>query len=252
MAYRVRNMKDSYTKIFEAKQRVLVVLAHPDDAEIICGGVMARLVSDGKKVRAVVTTDGQRGMHDNTDYSNEEFAKIRMHSQKKAGIELGLDEKDIYNLQIPDGQVENTFENIGKIAFHIREFRPDIIITHRPNEMINWFSKELGWVNHRDHRMTAEITLDAAYPYANDNGFYRDQIELGLKGHSVSEFLFSDSYMHDDAIGIDVSDFLGQKRKALEHHMDGGVLSAEEIDGFMQEVQRDGGNYEVLGYVKLE
>ncbi len=63
---------------------------------------------------------------------------------------------------------------------------------------------------------------------------------------------FSDCYTRYNPIGFEVSDFLDKKRAALKHHMNGGVLSAEEIDGFMEEIQRDGGNFEVLGYIKIE
>lgn len=41
---------DSYTKIFRDKQRILVVFAHPDDLELYCGGTVARLIGDGKKL----------------------------------------------------------------------------------------------------------------------------------------------------------------------------------------------------------
>lgn len=242
---------DSYTAVFQSKKKILVVLAHPDDMEIICGGTVARLVKDGKEVRTVVTTDGQRGMHETDTYSNEEFAKIRIASQREAGKILGLSDTNIVNLGIPDGQLDTTFENIGKVVWHIRDFKPDIIITHKPVEIINWFSRDTGWVNHRDHRNTAEITLDAAYPYSSDHGFFRDQIKAGLTSHQVSEFLFSDSYLDTNAIGIDVSNFLEVKRNALNCHMAGGVLSEEEVLGFIEELERDGGHFEVLGHVKL-
>ncbi len=244
-------MIDSFDQVFSNKNRVLIVLAHPDDMEIICGGTVARLIKNGKQVRSVITTDGQRGMHQSDQYSNEEFAKIRLNSQIAAGLELGITKDNIFNLGFPDGQVENTFENIGKVVWHFRDFKPDIVITHKPVEVINWYDKQTGWVNHRDHRMTAELTLDAAYPYSNDHGFYREQLEAGLTGHSVSEFLFSDSYTEENAVGFDVSEFLETKHKALKHHMDGGVLSAEEVEGFMEEIAQDNGNFEVLGWVKL-
>lgn len=244
-------MKDTYSEIFKAKNSILVVLAHPDDMEIICGGTVARLIKDKKNVRTVITTDGQRGMHESDEFTNVDFAKVRLQSQIDAGLELGLKKENIFNLNLPDGQVETTFENIGKIVWHIRDFKPDIIITHKPSEMINWFSKKLGWVNHRDHRKTAELVLDAAYPYSIDHGFYREQLEQGLTSHEVAEFLFSDSYLDSNAVGFEISEFLDAKRRALEHHMKGGVLSEENVSNFMEEVQRDGGNFEVMGYVKL-
>ncbi|MGI6423103.1 MAG: PIG-L deacetylase family protein [Candidatus Dojkabacteria bacterium] len=244
-------MEDSYQDIFSDKQRILVLLAHPDDAEIICGGLIARLISDGKKVRTVIATNGDKGMHE-AHYTNEEFKKIRLNSQKEAGKELGLKEDEIFNLGFPDGQVEESYENIGKIVYHLREFQPELVITHNPFELINDFSEDVRWINHRDHRKFSQMVFDATYPYCRDNGFYPEQIEQGLKPCYVSEFLLSDSYMRYNPLGFEVSDFLDKKRVALTHHMDGGVLSNEEVEGFMEEIQRDGGNFEVLGYQKIE
>jgi LmbE family N-acetylglucosaminyl deacetylase len=174
-------MKDSYNKIFNNKSRILVVLAHPDDAEIICGGTIARLIADGKQVRTVIATNGDKGMHEDISYTLEQFKEIRLSSQKHAGHELGLNDNDIVNLGVSDGQIENTYENIGKIVCQLREFQPELIITHNPTDIINEFSKEICWVNHRDHRITAQLTVDAAYPYCRDVGFFPEQIKVGLK-----------------------------------------------------------------------
>ena len=163
---------DSFNTVFGDKNRVLVVMAHPDDNEIICGGIVARLLAEGKKVRLVVMTNGGKGFQDRTDVTEQEFAKIRVNEQLSAGKELGLSEGDNFNLDVPDGELENTMENIGKVAFHIRQFKPDIIITQNPFDVINTFSNETHWVNHRDHRSTASIVLDAAYPYSRDRGFF--------------------------------------------------------------------------------
>ena len=188
-------MKDFYSEIFGNKERILVLLAHPDDAEIIFGGTIARLIKDGKKVRTVIATNGNKGMHEG-NYSNEEFRTVRLESQKKAGIKLGLKDDDIFNLDIPDGEFEASIENIEKIVFHLREFQPEIVVTHNPFEMVNDFSDEVSWINHRDHRKLAEAVFDATYPYCRDNGFFPDQIKKGLKPCYMSEFLMSDSYIH--------------------------------------------------------
>jgi LmbE family N-acetylglucosaminyl deacetylase len=47
-------MKDSYDNIFGNKKKIMFVFAHPDDAEIYCGGTISRLVEDGKKVKLVL------------------------------------------------------------------------------------------------------------------------------------------------------------------------------------------------------
>src|SRR5690554_4264110 len=106
------HIKDSYEEIFEDVNSVLVVLAHPDDAEVTCGGLISRLTKDGKKVRLVVTTNGEKGMRDRDDISPEDFSKRRIQEQTDAGKILGISEEDNFNLEIPDGEVECTVENI--------------------------------------------------------------------------------------------------------------------------------------------
>ncbi|MBI1811771.1 MAG: PIG-L family deacetylase [Nitrospirae bacterium] len=54
-------LTDSYQRIFSKKNRILAVFAHPDDAELYAGGTIARLTQDGKIVRVVKVTSGNRG-----------------------------------------------------------------------------------------------------------------------------------------------------------------------------------------------
>ena len=53
----------------------MVVAAHPDDNEIVCGGIVARLIDEGKRVRLVAMTNGGKGYQDRTDINEAEFAK---------------------------------------------------------------------------------------------------------------------------------------------------------------------------------
>ncbi|PJE66524.1 hypothetical protein COU93_03895, partial [Candidatus Shapirobacteria bacterium CG10_big_fil_rev_8_21_14_0_10_36_6] len=57
----MNTITDSYQKIFANKKKIMVVTAHPDDLEIMCGGLVARLVADGKIVRSVKVTTGDMG-----------------------------------------------------------------------------------------------------------------------------------------------------------------------------------------------
>lgn len=247
---KTKSIKDSFEEVFADKNKVLVVVAHPDDNEIICGGIVARLLDDGKKVRVVVMTNGGKGTRDRLDISEVEFAKIRIEEQKRAGRELGLKDEAMFNLNVPDGELEDSLESIGKIVFHIREFKPDIIITHNPEDKINTFSEDIRWINHRDHRHTATIVLDAAYPYSRDTAFFPEQLKAGLTPHHVSQFLFSEYYTDPKVKYFEVSKYLDKRRKALEQYKNG--LDPETIDGFMEEIQRDGGNFEPLKWLKVD
>lgn len=245
-------IKDSFSEIFGNKNKVLVVLGHPDDNEIICGGIVARLLAEGKKVRSVAMTNGGKGFQNRTDVSEEEYSKIRKSEQIEAGKELGLIEVDIFNIDIPDGELENTVENIGKVVFHIRQFKPDIIITQNPFEPINTFNSEIHWVNHRDHRHAALITIDAAYPYSRDRGFFPEHFtKYNLEPHEVSELLFSDAYAYPDVRYFDVTKYIDKKRNALLKHKNAFTPETVEEE-FLEETKLEPGkNFERLKYMKI-
>jgi len=245
-------IKDSFSEIFGDKNRVLVVLGHPDDNEIICGGIVARLLSEGKKVRSIAMTNGGKGFQNRTDTNEKEFGEIRKNEQLEAGKELGLAKEDIFNLDIPDGELENNLENIEKVVFHIRQFKPDIIITQNPFDNINTFNSETHWVNHRDHRHTALLTIDAAYPYSRDRGFFPDHFtKYNLEPHTVSEILFSDAYSYPDVSYFDITKYINKKRNALLKHKNAFTPEIVEEE-FLEETKLEPEkNFERLRYYKI-
>ena len=243
-------VKDAYSDVFSDVKNVLVVLAHPDDTEIYCGGTIARLIDDGKKVRMVVTTNGGKGMKDKVGLNEKDFGQERVGEQMKAGKYLGIADTENFNLQIPDGEVEEKVENIDKIAFHIRQFKPQLVITHNPEEgIIDFFGKSC-WVNHRDHRKTARITLDAVYPYARDRGFFPQHFsQAGLDCHSVTKLLLADSYTSAHIRYFDIGNFVKQKEKALSQHV--SAFGPDEVADYIDENSFEGGYFEPLGYYKI-
>ena len=109
-------IKDSFLEIFTDVNRVLVVLAHPDDMEVNCGGLISRLIDSGKKVRLIVTTNGGKGTKDKKNINEKKFAGTRVDEQLQAGKILGILQEENFNLQIPDGEVEANLETIEKVV----------------------------------------------------------------------------------------------------------------------------------------
>src|SRR5258708_12361329 len=72
-------------------QRILVILAHPDDAEFICGGTIAHLVAEGREVHYALVTSGNRGSHE-AGMTMERLARIRGEEQRRAAEMLGVRE----------------------------------------------------------------------------------------------------------------------------------------------------------------
>lgn len=246
-------IKDSYSEIFQDVERVLVVMAHPDDAEVICGGLMARLASDNKTVRLVVSTNGGKGYQDRSDVTESEFAKLRFTEQVNAGLKLGVNENQNFNLDYPDGEMPSDLDAISKLTYHIRNFKPDLVITHNPNAYICSLNEEesFNWINHRDHRNTAIITLDAVYPYSRDKGFFKDQeVDNINQDNAVRKILVSDSFTDPKALYFGIEDFLVNKADALREHKN--AINPDYIEDYIAETEKpDGKHYEVLRYFKI-
>jgi len=243
-------IRDSFNDVFGKVKKVLVVTAHPDDLELICGGTVARLTDKGVKVRSVVMTNGGKGMKDRSDVTEEEFAKLRIAEQKEADVEIGIPKKENFNFDIPDGELETSLENIEKVVFHIRQFKPDAVITHNPEPKIVKFSEDTYWVNHRDHRNCGIVTMDAMYPYSRDRGFFPQHFSKDdLEPHSVNHLLFSDAYSDPQLNYFDIKDFVEQRRKALMKHKN--AFTKKNVDGLMEEVQMGSGYFEPLGHIEI-
>ncbi|MBU1111062.1 PIG-L family deacetylase [Patescibacteria group bacterium] len=209
---------DAYKKIFADKQRILVVFAHPDDLELYCGGLVARLTSDNKVVRSVKITSGDMGSQQEV-VSSEELKVLRESEDRKSMQVLGITEDNNVYLGLRDGGVEHNLDNIGLLAQQIRIFKPDLIITHNPEDKIIRFDKDINWVNHRDHLNTALNALDAAFPYSRDLLFFPEHFDdKDASSHSVSEFLLVDFYEHPDLVHIDVTSSVDQRVKAHACH----------------------------------
>lgn len=125
--------------------RILAVGAHPDDCEFRFGGTAALLTQRGAAVRMVSVTDGRAGHHD----MQPDALIPRRAAEAKAAADLIGAESCV--MDIPDGQLQPTLENRDKLIGEIRRFKPDLILTHRPNDY------------HPDHRYTSQLVQDAAY-----------------------------------------------------------------------------------------
>ncbi len=251
----MNTITDSYQQIFANKQKILVVTSHPDDLEIMCGGLVARLVADGKTVRSVKVTTGDMGSRQNK-ISQSDLRNAREIEDTQAMSVLGINKENNIYLNLPDGRVENTVENIGKIVEQIRLFQPDLIITHNPEISIVRFDKDNSWFNHRDHRTTGQLTFDAAYPYSRDLLFFPKHFENPLaKSWACDEFLVVDNYGHPDSVYMEMTDFV-EKRVIAQalHKTQYSRESAQEMADFFTKSWDPEGkkNFETFRHVKAD
>ena len=157
----------------------MVIVAHPDDAEFLCGGTVAKLTNAGWDVHYLLTTSGDMGSKDPT-MTRERLGKIREREQTAACKVLGA--KEVIFLRYPDGFVEDTAEMRGKIVREIRRLKPWTVITWNP------FRQSF---THRDHRLTGQAAVDAVFPLSRDPLAYPEHIDEGLEAHRVMELLLA-------------------------------------------------------------
>src|SRR5947207_15997935 len=96
---------------------ILAIAAHRDDVEQTCGGTMLKLAQQGHRTGILDLTRGERGTRGTAEDREREAAK--------AAEILQVSWRDA--LDIPDGRVENTWENRLKAARVIREQRPSVV-----------------------------------------------------------------------------------------------------------------------------
>jgi len=125
--------------------KILVLGAHPDDCEIRCGGTAALLVARGHQVRFLSATNGNKGHH---AQSGQALEDRRREEARAAATVLGVESRV---LDIPDGEIQPDLETRWKFIREIRDFAPDILITHRP------------WDYHPDHRIVGQVVQDCSY-----------------------------------------------------------------------------------------
>ncbi|HEY8445987.1 MAG TPA: PIG-L deacetylase family protein [Thermomicrobiales bacterium] len=194
----------------EPKQkRIAVIMAHPDDAEFVCGASVAKWADEGHEVYYVIVTNGDKGSHDKT-IPAERLAAIRKEEQRAAAAILGV--KDILFLDWPDGMVVPDLNLRRELVRAIRRLKPTVVVTGDPT--VYWVGSE--YINHPDHRAVAEATLAALYPAAGNHRYFPELLEEGFEPHMVDEL-----YMHgsrEPNLFIDITRYLDKKIAALRAH----------------------------------
>jgi LmbE family N-acetylglucosaminyl deacetylase len=187
-------------------ERVLVIVAHPDDIESWCGGVVARFSSLGKQVAYVLCTSGDKGTNDPSQ-TPQQVAARREAEQLEAAHVLGVE--NVTFLRWPDSEAEPTLTLRRELVRQVRRQRPDLVITHDPAP---------PYRQHPDHRAVGRATLDALFPCARDPLTFAEQItQEGLQAHLVPEVWLFASETPD--LWIDIATTLPQKIQARLAHV---------------------------------
>jgi LmbE family N-acetylglucosaminyl deacetylase len=191
-------------------QRILAVLAHPDDADFGAGGTIARWTDEGIEVTYCLVTDGDAGGFDRS-VARAEIPEIRRTEQRNAAKAVGVE--DVRFLGYPDGRLELTLDLRRDISRVIRQVRPQRVLTQSPER--NWARIQ---ASHPDHLTTGEAALRAIYPDSrNPFAFPELLADEGLEPWEVAEVwvMAHPTPNHH----VDVTDTFDRKIAALRAHV---------------------------------
>lgn len=169
---------------------LLAIMAHPDDAELLCGGTLARTVSDGYRVGVLDLTGGESGTYGSADVRAEEAAR--------AAATLGLAVRE--NAGLPDAALENTPHTRARVAAFVRRLRPRTVILHAKTG------------RHPDHRVASALGYDACYLAGLGS------MAGGEQPHRPHKILYTLSYREDaprPTFVVDTSEYIDTKIAAL-------------------------------------
>jgi LmbE family N-acetylglucosaminyl deacetylase len=186
---------------------VLSIMAHPDDAEILCGGVLVRLVrKHGWQAHIATMTPGDCG---SAELPPEEISCVRRQEGAAAAAQLGgvyhcLEERDLLVSYEP--------RTLAKVTRLLREVRPRIVITHSPADYM------------LDHEMTSALARAAVFAAPIPN-FLRAE-GIGPPLEHMPHLYYADPIEGKDALGrevtpafcIDISSVIAEKAALLACH----------------------------------
>ena len=169
---------------------LLVIMAHPDDAELLCGGAITKSTAAGKRVGVLDLTAGEMGSAGSIEERAAEAAR--------ASRIMGLTERR--NAGLPDAVLENDNESRHVLVEHLRALRPSLVVTH-------W---KVG--RHRDHRITSELVRDAC--------FLSGLKKLDVPGEPFrpAKLIYATAFREDAAppdFVVDISEHIDAKLEAI-------------------------------------
>jgi LmbE family N-acetylglucosaminyl deacetylase len=187
----------------------LVVFAHPDDAEFMCGGTIAKWTRAGCEVHYVVCTDGSAGSNE-PGARRADVAPIREREQRAAAEVLGV--ATVTFLGQTDGLLEVTPETRKLVTREVRRLRPEVIVAPDPSRL--WSGQ--GYVNHWDHKQAGLLALTAVMPDAPTRVMFQELEDEGIEPFEVPNLWL---VTNEPDTYVDITDTIDTKVAALAQHV---------------------------------
>lgn len=167
---------------------VLAIAAHRDDVEQTCGGTLLRMASLGLRTAILDLTQGEagtRGTAAEREAEANEAARILRVGWRKA-------------LDLPDGRVENSYENRLKVVGVLRQLRPRVVILPIPQG------------RHPDHYTTGSLGYEACFSAG------LSKLETGLPAHRPFKIIYASLYADvRPTFVVDISEYIEQRLASL-------------------------------------
>ena len=206
----------------QQRLRVLAIGAHPDDCDIKMGGTAALFAQMGHVVKFLSITNGDAGHH---EMGGGPLAKRRYLETQESLKRLGIEEYQV--LDNHDGELTPSLDIRRQIIRAIREWRADIVVTHRSNDY------------HPDHRNAGILVQDAAYMVVVPN------VVSGtppLPKNPVFLY-FSDNFQKPNTftpdIVVDIDSVYEKKIDGMDAHVSQFYEWLAWVDGRINEVPKD-------------
>jgi len=205
---------------------VLALAPHPDDAEIYCGGALAKYAAEGARVHIVVATDGRKGSF--VEESGD-LAGLRSEEMRRAATVMGAEPPVL--LGFPDMELDALPAGVLRERFvrAIRELRPTVVFAQDPYAL---------YEAHPDHRAVGWAAIEAVncsqLPLA-----YPEHLVEGLEPHLVREKYFYGDTLPGANRTIDTTAFEDRKIAAVAEHRSQVVFL---VEGILRQVAMAGQN----------
>jgi LmbE family N-acetylglucosaminyl deacetylase len=187
----------------------LVLVAHPDDAEFMCGGTVAAWTRDGCEVHYVICTDGSAGSNE-PGASRKLVAPVREREQRAAADVLGV--TSVTFLGEADGLLEVTPVTRKKVTREIRRLRPEVLIAPDPARL--WSGQ--GYINHWDHKQAGLLALTAVMPDAPTRVMFQELEDEGIEPFEIPNLWLS---TNEPDTYVDITKTIDIKLQALAQHV---------------------------------
>ena len=207
---------------------VMVVQAHPDDAESRCAGTVVLLKKNGNKIVYVICTNDDKGTYDKKA-TLKSHAAVRKKEEEAAVKVLQVDILEWLGYE--DGWLDMVPKDKlrGDLVRMIRKYRPDILLAFDPRSVDE----------HMDHRASAFAAMDAVTASSFPLYFPEHLQKEKLEPHEVSEVYYYDTPSPNT--WIDIGSTIETKIDALAKHVSQKGSDRDAIArGMKAKAERDG------------